>query len=279
MRVIVTVFPLLEFVQAAGGEWVEAHLLIPPGAEIHSWQPRPSDVMKTANADMFVYIGAELEPWAERFLRIAGRNQWDILEASRGIDLIHGHNHSDKHTSHAAGIDPHIWLDFSIDQNIVDRIVAELSRLDPEHAGEFEANGKKYKRKLQRLDKKFREELEECQTRLLLLSGHSAFGYLARRYDLEQLSLYGLSPDEKPTPGHLVDLLKKAEKMDIRSIFIEAYNNDDTAEMLAEEIGAEIYTLNPGANLSRQERKTGVTFIDIMEKNLENLKNGLGCGR
>ncbi len=277
IKVTVTVFPLMEFVKETGGEWVDVHLLLPPGAEIHSWQPRPSDVIKTASSHLFVYIGSQLEPWAGSLLKSVGRDDLAVMEAGHGVDMIRQHDPHDDHRHEQTAADPHIWLDFSIDKQIVDRVVQELTRLAPDHAAEFESNGNRYKKKLDRLDQKFRRGLKECRSRLMVLGGHSAFGYLARRYDLEQISVYGLSPDEKPTPGQLVKLIKKAEEMDIRSVFFEEYISNEMAVMIAREIGAETYVLNPGANLSREEMNRGVSFIDLMERNLESIKNGLGC--
>ncbi len=278
IRVVTSVFPLLEFAGGVSGERGEVSLLLPPGAEIHTWQPRPSDIIRLSSADLFIYIGADLEPWLHDLLRSVRNPSLRVLEASRGITLIDEegivHNaHEHEHGAH----DPHIWLDFKNDQRIVDKIAAVLSELDPEGSSVFKRNAIIYKEKLQKLDQKFKDGLKDCVHRTIILGGHAAFGYLARSYNLRQISLYGLSPDSRPTPKKLIKVVELAKKYRIKVIFFEIRVRDELAKVLAEEVGARTLVLNPGANLTKEQLKSGKTFFDIMEANLENLKDGLNC--
>jgi len=278
IRVVTSVFPLLEFAGAVSGERGEVSLLLPPGAEIHTWRPRPSDIIRLSSADLFIYIGADLEPWLHDLLKSIRNPNLRVLEASRGIPLVDEegivHNvHEHEHGAH----DPHIWLDFKNDQRIVDKIAAVLSEMDPEGSSVFKRNAFIYKEKLQRLDQKFKDGLMDCVHRTIILAGHGAFGYLARSYNLRQISLYGLSPDSRPTPKKLIEVVELAKKYGIKVIFFEIRVRDELAKVLAEEVGARTLVLNPGANLTKEQLKSEKTFFDIMEKNLENLKDGLIC--
>ncbi len=278
IRVVTSVFPLLEFAGAVSGERGEVSLLLPPGAEIHTWRPRPSDIIRLSSADLFIYIGADLEPWLHDLLKSIRNPNLRVLEASRGIPLVDEegivHNvHEHEHGAH----DPHIWLDFKNDQRIVDKIAAVLSEMDTEGSSVFKRNAFIYKEKLQRLDQKFKDGLMDCVHRTIILAGHGAFGYLARSYNLRQISLYGLSPDSRPTPKKLIEVVELAKKYGIKVIFFEIRVRDELAKVLAEEVGARTLVLNPGANLTKEQLKSEKTFFDIMEKNLENLKDGLIC--
>jgi len=278
IRVVTSVFPLLEFAEAVSGERGEVSLLLPPGAEIHTWQPRPSDIIRLSSADLFIYIGADLEPWLHDLLKSVRNPNLSVLEASRGIPLIdeEGIVHNGHEREHGAH-DPHIWLDFKNDQMIVDKIVVILSEMDPDGSSIFKRNAFIYKEKLQKLDQKFKDGLKNCVHQTIILGGHAAFGYLARSYDLRQISLYGLSPDSSPTPKKLIEVVELAKKYRIRVIFFEIYVSDELAKVLAGEVGARTLVLNPGANLTKEQLKSGKTFFDIMEENLENLKDGLDC--
>ena len=278
IRVVTSVFPLLEFAGAVSGERGEVSLLLPPGAEIHTWRPRPSDIIRLSSADLFIYIGADLEPWLHDLLKSIRNPNLRVLEASRGIPLVDEegivHNaHEHEHGAH----DPHIWLDFKNDQRIVDKIAAVLSEMDTEGSSVFKRNAFIYKEKLQRLDHKFKDGLMDCVHRTMILAGHGAFGYLARSYNLRQISLYGLSPDSRPTPKKLIEVVELAKKYRIKVIFFEIRVRDELAKVIAEEVGARTLVLNPGANLTKEQLKSGKTFFDIMEKNLEKLKDGLIC--
>jgi len=278
IRIVTSVFPLYEFAEAVSGERGEVSLLLPPGAETHTWQPRPSDIIRLSSADLFIYIGADLEPWLQDLLKSVRNPNLRVLEASRGIPLIdeegivhNGHEHE------RGAQDPHIWLDFKNDQIIVDKIAAALSEMDPEGSSIFKRNAFAYKEGLQRLDQKFKDGLKDCVHQTIILGGHAAFGYLARSYNLRQISIYGLSPDSRPTPKKLVEVVELAKKYRIKVIFFEAYVRDELAKVLAEEVGARTLVLNPGANLTKEQLKSGKSFFDIMEENLENLKDGLIC--
>jgi zinc transport system substrate-binding protein len=278
IRVVTSVFPLLEFAGAVSGERGEVSLLLPPGAEIHTWQPRPSDIIRLSSADLFIYIGADLEPWLHDLLKSVRNPNLRVLEASRGIPLIDEegivHNvHEHEHGTH----DPHIWLDFKNDQRIIDKIARVLSEMDPEGSSIFKRNAFIYKEKLQKLDQKYKDGFKDCVHRTIILAGHGAFGYLARSYNLRQISLYGLSPDSRPTPKKLIEVVDLAKKYRIKVIFFEIHVRDELAKILAKEIGARTLVLNPGANLTKEQLKSGKTFFDIMEANLENLKDGLDC--
>lgn len=283
IKIVTSVFPLMEFARAVAGDRGEVSLLLPPGAEIHTWQPRPSDIVKLSSADLFVYIGGNMEPWLDDILASVRNPSLRTLEASHGISLIeldatgelNLHTHEQEH-GHGA-VDPHIWLDFQNDRVIVDRIAAVLSEMDPTGVSAFKKNASAYKRKLQSLDEAYTKSLKSCVHKVFILGGHAAFGYLARRYGLQQVSLYGLSPDSQPTPKKMIEVVELARKYEVKAIFFESYVSDELANVLAREVKARTLVLNPGANLTKEELQSGVTFFDIMERNLENLKDGLIC--
>jgi zinc transport system substrate-binding protein len=285
IRIVTSVFPLMEFARSVCGERGEVHLLVPPGAEIHTWQPRPSDIVRLSSADLFIFIGSSMEPWLQDILDSVQNPDLRTLEASQGIPLIerdsagseHESEHEDEHAHEAEGVDPHIWLDFQNDQIIIDKIAVALSGLNPEGTSIFRKNAAVYKQRLRALDEKFRGSLQECTHKVFILGGHAAFGYMARRYGLRQISLYGVSPDSSPTPKRLIEIVELAKKHKIKVIFFEASVSDELARVLAKEVGARTLVLNPGANLTKEELKLGKTFFDIMEENLENLKDGLVC--
>ena len=283
IRIISSVFPLMEFAKAVSGDRGEVSLFIPPGVEIHTWNPRPSDIIKLSSADFFIYLGADLEPWLDDVLRSVRNPELEILEASQGLSLINEdpahkqHLHEGETVDEDAAIDSHVWLDFIQDQLIIDKIEALLSRFEPENSHLFKKNAAIYKERLGRLDERYQKALKDCSQRTLILGGHAAFGYLARRYGFHQISLYGLNPDSKPTPRQMIEIVELAKKNSIKAIYFEEYIGNELAEVLAKEVGAETLILNPGANLTRDEFRAGKTFFDLMEKNLENLRYGLSC--
>jgi len=284
VSVITTIFPLKEFAQAVGGDRVKVTQLLPPGAEAHTWEPKPSDIVKLSRADVFIYIGAEMEPWVHEILKTLENPKLVIIEASQGLSLLGadhaealGEEHHHKHDSNHKGFDPHIWLNFDYDQKIVDKITEALSKKDPEGILRYQRNAEAYKAKLRDLDLRYRKDLGKCNSKEIILGSHAAFGYLVKQYGLTQIPLYGLSPNAEPTPKKMAEVITLAKKYRAKAIYYEELVSDKLAKAIAQEVGAKILVLNPGANLTKKQIETKVTFLTLMEQNLEHLKYGLTC--
>jgi len=277
INVLTTLFPLYEFAQTVCGERGEVDILLPPGAEIHTWKPKPSDIIKIAKADLFIVVGSVLEPWLEDILRSVKNPKLHILETSLGFKWKEEELLPDSHSHDHEAKDPHIWLDFKYDIQIIEQISSILTQIDPLNADFYSSNAKAIKLRLENLDNLYKEELGGCLFRTFIMGGHSAFGYIAQKYDLNQVAVYGLSPDSLPSPRKLVETIRIAKEQGVRAIYFEAMLSDEIARMIADEVGCQILPLNPGANVSRKELRSGVSFFDIMKKNLENLKIGLVC--
>jgi zinc transport system substrate-binding protein len=276
IKVITTVFPLFEFARAVGGDRTETILLVPPGADVHSWQPRLGDIKALSGpAGLFLSVGPTLEPWAARLFANAAGRGWKSLEASRGLDLIE--DAEDEEPGHGPfGADPHVWLDFVQDQTIIDRIAQALAEVAPGEAAVFSANAEAYKVELRKLDRRYAETLEKCRGRRLLLGGHAAFGYLARRYGLVQTAVSGPSPDAAPNARELARVISLAKAEKIRTVFYEPGSGTRLARVLAAEIGAETKLLEPGHNPAPGSSGRR-SFLALMDRNLEVLRDGLGC--
>jgi len=279
IKIMASIFPLMEFAKAVSADRGDVQLLLPPGAEVHTWSPRPSDILKLSNADLFIYVGSDLEPWVHDILKSIKNPDLKVMEASQGLSIIKKEADLEHHEAEHENeeMDPHIWLDFENDQKIVRAISLLLSELDPANAHIFKKNASAYIDKLEILDKEFMNAFKNCSQRILVLGGHAAFGYLARRYNLRQISLYGLNPDSKPSPRKLIEIVELIKNYKIKSIFFEVSVSDELARVIAKEVGAQTLVLNPGANLTKKQLEAGISFFDIMKRNLENLKNGLSC--
>jgi zinc transport system substrate-binding protein len=147
-------------------------------------------------------------------------------------------------------MDPHVWLDFQYDQIILAKIADILSEMDPQNKLHYQKNALSYQKKLQKLDIQYMAGLKDCDQKIIVLGGHNAFGYMARRYHLKLISLYGLSPNARPGPKQIAEIVDMAKENNIKTIFYETFVNDQLAQVLAREIGAVTMALNTGANLT-----------------------------
>jgi zinc transport system substrate-binding protein len=269
IRVITSLFPLYDFAREISRQRAEVILMLPPGVEPHSFEPKPGDMLALQKADIFVYMGRAMEPWAEGLLRGVGNEKLLIVDASKGI-LADSRSPGD--------MDPHLWLDFSYAQKMVDAILEALLIKNGKNREFYIQNARSYKERLADLDRRYRATLEHCERRIFLHGGHFAFNYLARRYGLNYLSAYkGFSPDTEPTPRDIAELIKTLRDQGLQHIFYEELINPRVAETISRETGASLLKLNGAHNVTREEKEKGVTFLTLMDENLKNLAIGLRC--
>jgi len=277
IKIMTSIYPFYEFAQNVSGMRGDVEVLLPPGSEVHTWNPKPSDIIKLNGADLFIGVGPNLEPWLDEVLKSIDNPGLRIIEAGKIVPFLEHDEGEHTHGRMNDAQDPHLWLDFMNDIRIVEAITRSLIELEPSNADLFTKNASDYADRLNSLDKKYRDTLESCSTRILIMGGHSAFGYLAERYGLDQVSVYGTSPDAQPSPRQVVDIIQMAQANGVKAVFFERTVSDNIARTIAREIGGRVLPLNPAASLSRDELREGIDFIQIMEKNLENLKIGLAC--
>jgi len=266
--VVASIVPLGDFCRQLGGERVAVRVLIPPGASPHVFEPPPSVVARAGKARLFVYIGASLEPWAEKLLRSRGTENLEVVEAAQGLPLIteagehhrgeaprEGHHKQkpdvgtekahDEHEghSHAAG-NPHVWLDPVLAQDICRRISAALIRLDPGHRQEYETRRQRYLQELEDLHQEIQKRVSSFRVREFVCF-HPAFSYLARRYGLREAGVIELSPGREPTPRHLQKIVAAIKAHGIRVVFAEPQLSPRIAAVIAREAGAKVLLIDP----------------------------------
>lgn len=272
--VVTTLFPLYDFVKAIGQDKVEASLLLPPGVEAHSFEPKPSDIVKINESDLFVYTGKFMEPWAEDIMNGVTNKKVKFVNTGDGINLM---KLTEGMPDEAHGFDPHIWLDFDNNKTMIDNIARALTAKDPANANFYQQNAAEYKDKLTQLDNQFKSLLATCQNREIVYGGHYAFGYLANRYNLKYLAAQGLAPDSEPTASDLIKLVEQVKKDNVRYVFYEEMTTPKIAETIANETSAKMLLLNAAHNVTKEDIDNNVTFLAIMIENLANLKTGLNC--
>jgi zinc transport system substrate-binding protein len=285
MEVVTTLFPLYDFARQVGGDKVNVSLILPPGVEPHTFEPKPADIVRISKAGVFIYTGKYMEPWVEEMVRGINAKGLLVVDASRGIKLMEEKEEEEEHEEHGhenehhhGGKDPHIWLDLANDQVIVDTIAEAFAEKDPARREFYLKNAGRYKTELAGLDRRFKETLATAKSRKIIYGGHFAFGYFVKRYGLDYDSPYeGFSPNAEPSPKAIAGLIDKLNQSGIKYIYYEELLDPKVARTISRETGARLELLHGAHNVSRQEFASGVTFIKIMEDNLEKLKTGLDC--
>lgn len=276
IKIVATLFPQYDFAKEIVKDKGEVVLLLPPGVEAHSFEPTPQDIGSIRNADVFLYTGEYMEPWAKKMIKNIGEEDIIIVDLSKGIELIDEDDHEHNHDAHHGGKDPHIWLDPINAQKMVDDIIEAVVKTDGENEDFYRENGENYKKKLEELDKKFVETFEKTENNTIIYGGHFAFGYFAKRYGLDYISPYnGFTPNAEPSPQRVTELIENMKTLGINTIYYEELIDPKVARVISEQTGAEMLLLHGAHNVSKEELESGISYIDIMEENLEKLKQGL----
>ncbi|GFE62640.1 metal ABC transporter substrate-binding protein [Geobacter sp. AOG2] len=284
MVVVTTLFPLYDFARTVGGNKVDVNLILPPGIEAHSFEPKPEDAARVTGADLFVYTNEYMEPWAVKFVKGLNAGSVLLVDSSKGVTFLKAGAEEGRHEDHdgaehhhAGGMDPHIWLDFGNAQIMVDNIAEALAARDPANKGYYLANAAAYKAELKKLDDDYKAGLSSCAKKTFLHGGHYAFGYLAHRYGLQYESASAVNADAEPTPAKLIALVKQVKAMGLKYVYSEELLSPRVSEMIAKETGATVLLLHGAHNISKDDFDHGVTFIALMRRNLDNLRAGLQC--
>lgn len=276
---LVTTFALYDLASAVAGDKMSVEMLIPFGVDVHGFEPTPKDMVRLDGAELFIYSGAGLEPWAHNLG--GSRSKLDISHAVSLVTLEDAsHEEHEAHEGacehHHGAIDPHYWLDPYNMISAAEEVAMWLGEHDPDNAAYYGQRKEAYTEQMKRLDKMYRERLHAC-TKHSIVVNHNAFGYLAKRYGFEVHAISALSPEAMPSAKTMAALSDLIEHEEVGVIFFESFVSDRLIKSLAEETGAVVDVLQPLANITAEEAQHGVSYVGLMEENLAKLSKAMEC--
>ncbi len=284
LSVVCTIFPPYDFVTNVGGEHVSVTQLLPAGAESHSYEPTPKDIIAITNADLFIYVGGVNDYWAGETLASLGGEaprSLALLDCVEVVEeeLVEGMQHEEEEHDHdgdAIEYDEHVWTDPKNAIKIVNAIRDELMELDAGHKDAFTASAAAYCEKLTALDAAFLEAVEGAARKTIVFGDRFPFRYMAKAYGLKYYAAFpGCSTEVEPSAQTIAFLIDKVKSEDIPVVFYIEFSNHQVADAIAEAGGARTLLLHSCHNISKEERESGITYLSLMEMNLENLKEAL----
>jgi zinc transport system substrate-binding protein len=274
LPVVASFYPLQLAAEQIGGAHVQVTGLTKPGAEPHDLELTPGDVVTVAKAKVVVYEKGLASAVDQAAQDQARDTALDVSPAAH-LDLTYTPIESGQSQADAAGsTDPHFWLDPTRYSAVAQAIADRLATADPAHKADYEANAKSFEGKLSALDREFRSGLATCRRKDLVTS-HNAFGYLAKRYGLNQVGITGLSPDAEPSPAVLADVAAYAKQHGVTTIYAETLVSPAIADTVARETGARVTVLDPIEGLT--SKSAGHDYFGVMRSNLKALQAGQGC--
>ena len=285
--IVCSIFPQYDFVRQIVGDKAEVILLQKNGTDMHSFEPTPGNILDICRADIFVIVDRGAEGWVDGVLEAAGNDSLTLIEMSSFCHLLeeetpesirgdHDHSHSHDHDhgdgeSCAISFDEHMWMSIENVIHTVEGICDTLSANFSENADEFTKNTERYIEELEALDSEF--AALNLEGKKFIVADRFPFLYLAREYGLDYLAAFpGCSDQTHSSFEVMTYLIGEVKEHNVGVIFKTEDENAHIATQLSDSTGAKIYTLYSCQSITKAELDRGESYISLMRKNLETMK-------
>ncbi len=266
VSIVCTSFPYYDFARNIAGDKAKVSLLVPPGGDIHSFDPTPMDIIKVEGCDIFIANGGESEAWADGLLEGLDKKPTNIIYMTEYIELLENSGHKDEH----------IWTSPVNAKVICEKIFSELSLIDEENTDYYRENLSSYIDKLTALDDAFRAAVSDGERNMLVFGDRFPFLYFTNEYGLSYYSAFsGCSELTEPTAKAVSDLTDRVKENNIPVVFYVEFSNRKICDTVCEETGAKPMLFHSVHNLTKDEFDSGADYISIMTENLSALKEAL----
>lgn len=298
LKIIATIFPHYDFTRAVVDERADITMLLPPGVESHSYDPTPADIISINECDLFIYTGADMEAWAESILEGVSNKDMRVIALADDISIDdiydldddndnhndnddphdHDEDDHDDHGDHAHvhEHDPHIWTSPIIASAMVDSILSAVCELDPENEQYYTENASAYKIELKELDTEFRNIVTTSKRKEIYFGDRFALKYFTEEYGIEFHAAFdSCSSEAEPSASTITSMIDEIKDKNIPVIYHAELNDPKIARSLSEATGAEMLLFHSCHNVTKEEFDDGLTYVDLMRQNADNLRRGL----
>lgn len=266
MKIVTSFYPVYAMVKEVSGDLNDVRM-IQSSSGIHSFEPSANDIAAIYDADVFVYHSHTLESWAGSLDPSLQKSKVKVLEASEGMTLDRVSGLEDievgKGVDEKSLYDPHTWLDPEKVAEEAQIIADKLSELDSENKEIYQSNAKKFIDQAHELTNKYKPIFDKVEQRTFVTQ-HTAFSYLAKRFDLNQLGIAGISPDQEPSPRQLSEIQEFVKTYKVKTIFTESNASSKVAETLIKSTGVSLKTLNP----LEADPQNDKSYLDNLEEDI-----------
>jgi zinc transport system substrate-binding protein len=288
INVTATIFPPFDFVRQIAGDKVNLSMLLPPGAESHSFEPSPKDIITVQNSDIFIFVGGEGDIWVDRILesvrvpKSSNTSKMRIIRMMDAVDVVEEEivegmmEEEEEDEEEETAYDEHIWTSPCNAMLIVGAITESLCEADPANADFYLQNAAVYNEELEQLDAAFKEVTAAAKRNTVIFADRFPFRYFADAYGLNYFAAFpGCSTETEPSAATVAFLINKIRAEKIPVVFHIELSNERMANTISGETGAKKLLLHACHNISKRDFDAGLGYLDLMRRNAENLREAL----
>lgn len=279
MKIVTTIFPQYSFVKEIVKDNCNVELVLKPGQDSHNFDPSVATVLAINKADMFIYTGEYMETWANKIIKNLKENGPVVVESSKGIKFEVVEEHQDEHEeeeSHEHEYDPHIWTNIKYSIIMVQNISSAICALDPDNSEFYKQNTDEYLKQLTSLDQQFQTLVDNSTNKTLYFVSPFSFYYFVKEYGLDYVSLYSTcSTEVEPTATAITQMISQIKANNVKYIYKKELVSSSVPTTIANNTNTTILTLHSAHNVTVDEFKNNISYLKIMQQNLEVLKVGL----
>ena len=279
LSIVTTIFPPYDFARAVAGDIAEVNMLIDPGAEVHTYDPTPDDMIAIQNCDVFIYIGGENDAWVDTVLGsmdTSGKTIIRLMDVVTPVEEETVEGMQEEEHEHEPEFDEHIWTSPKNAILMIDAIAEALGGIDSENANTYAQNAQRYTAQIQQVDEQIQAVVDKAQRKLIVVADRFPFRYLVEEFGLDYYAAFsGCSSESDVSPGTLAFLMDKVEEYGIHYVYTIEFSNQLVAKAVCEQTGAQMLLLHSCHNVTNDDFDAGVTYLSLMQQNATNLQKGL----
>ena len=280
INIIATSFPGYDFARAItkNVEDVNVTMLLKPGTEMHDFEPTPKDIINIEKSDMFIYVGGESDEWVEKILKKINPKKTKVVKLMDQVEIKIEENvegMEDEHENEKE-YDEHVWTSPINAIKIIENIEKVIENIDKANKVQYEVNASEYINKLNDIDKLIRQIVDNSKRKEIIFGDRFPLRYFTDEYNLKYYAAFkGCSEQTEASAKTIAFLINKVKEDDIPAVFHIELSNKTLVEEISKQTKAKVLEFHSAHNISKEDFKKGITYIDIMNKNAKALKEAL----
>lgn len=291
ISIVTTIFAPYDFARKiTKGTGDSITMLLPPGSEVHSWEPTAKDIIRIQNSSFFIYAGGEGDVWADKLITSSDKE----IHALRMIDCVklfaeahpEGMEPEKEDASSTKPVtetadevewDEHVWMSPKNVMLIVQKMCDELCVIDPSNADAYKANTASYIAQLVKIDNEFADVVSHAERKTIVFADRFPARYFVEEFGLNYYAAFpGCAADTEPSASTVAFIINKVKTEKIPFVFYIELSNQKMADTVCEATGAKKLLFHCCHNLSKEDFQSGKTYLSKMEENVSALKQALG---